>query len=861
MAERPIILFGQPNIAEKSNRGGGAPAFQRPSHSRQTARIAPKMTALQNAVATLKQSSMGIEAEKTLVFDVIGGAESFYSAVKKLGDDTEWIFDMSQDFDTSDDFYFTKKEKDTEVIVRDVNKAVIGGKVYCILSNARAMKEILSLWNKFKKDPKDSTFSQKGKAGWRDVFSSLENISFWGYEQRVKETGILEIWKEELQDNTLGEVRCEFELFFRSDRQKRDIGEQNLRIEIASLGGSVISSSVIPEIAYHAVLATIPRSAAENIVNGNKDISIVTAEQIMFFRPVGQAVVIPKENSYDSSFQVPPTDDILEEPIIALFDGLPQENHPYLRDRLIVDDPDNYSQNYVVEARKHGTSMASMISLGDLSNVKHTATRKIYVRPIMKAVQGLNGYDEEIPENSLLVDKIHIAVRRLFEEEAGRVAPTIKVINLSIGIRYRQFDRSMSPLARLLDWLSWKYRILFVVSAGNHSVNMDVGMIFTDFASADINTREKALIGHVNNESRNLRLLSPAESVNALTVGATFEDGSAFIENARQILPCSEGMPAAFSSLGMGINNSIKPDILFPGGRSWVREHIKNGSNGTEIVWQDSPTREPGTASAAPFSVGASSNKVMYTFGTSNSAALISHEASRCYDTLMDVFGESDENIPYSHMALLIKAMLVHGAEWGKLSERYAEIFNLNKRQDCSRSLHRFLGFGKPNIERAIECAKNRVTLLGYGELKNGEALTYDLPLPFNFSSSKINRRLTATLTYFPPFVPTRQKYRASQLWYSLENGKKNLLDARLDADWQAVVRGSVQHEIFENDNTVVWDEDGAIQIKVNCRGDADDSFPDKVPYALMVSFEIKDAIDIDVYTKVAQRISTKVSV
>lgn len=70
-----------------------------------------------------------------------------------------------------------------------------------------------------------------------------------------------------------------------------------------------------------------------------------------------------------------------------------------------------------------------------------------------------------------------------------------------------------------------------------------------------------------------------------------------------------------------------------------------------------------------------------------------------------------------------------------------------------------------------------------------------------------------------------------------------------------------MQHEIFENDNTVVWDEDGAIQIKVNCRGDADDSFSDKVPYALMVSFEIKGAIDIDVYTKVAQRISTKVSV
>lgn len=861
MAERPIILFGQPNKAEKAKRGGGAPVFQRPSHSRQAERLTPKMTALQNAVATIKQSPMGIEAEKTLVFDVVGGAESFYTAVKNLGGDTEWIFDMPQDFDTSDDFYFTKKEKDTESVVHDTDKAVIGGKVYCVLSNARAMEEMLSLWDKFKANPKDTIFSQKGKAGWRDVFSSLENVSFWGYEQRVQETGILDIWEEELRDTTLGAVRCEFELFFRSDAQKRNDNEIKLRNEITALGGTIVSGSVIPEIAYHSILAIIPRAVAESIINGNKNVSIVTAEQIMFFRPVGQAVVIPKDNSYDGNFQVPLSEGIIDEPVIAVFDGLPQENHPYLQGRITVDDPDNYSVNYVIEARKHGTSMASMAALGDLSKITHVATHKIYVRPIMKPVQWGNDYFERTPDDSLLVDKIHTAVRRLFEAAAGRVAPSIKVINLSIGLSYRQFDRAMSPLARLLDWLSWKYKILFVVSAGNHPENIDTGMPFADFTASNLDLRNKAIISHIGNESRNLRLLSPAESVNALTVGATFEDASAFIENARQILPCSDGLPSAVSSVGMGMNNAVKPDILFSGGRNWVRESLRGGLGGTIIEWPDSPTREPGTASAAPFTVAGAGNRVMYTFGTSNSAALISHEASRCYDTLLEVFGVAEETLPEAHLALLIKAMLVHGAEWGALSDKFAQVMNLTTRQDCSRKLHRFLGFGRPDIERAIECAKNRITLVGYGELAFGEALTYNLPLPFNFSSSKICRRLTVTLTYFPPFIPTRQKYRAAQLWYSIENGKKNLIDSRVDVDWQAAVRGSVQHEIFENNNTVVWDEDDAIQIKVNCRGDAIDSFDGSIPYALMVSFEIKDAIDIDVYAKVAERIAPKVTV
>lgn len=860
MAERPIILFGQPNKAEKESRHGGPRNFQRPSHSRQAERLAPKMTALQDAVATIKQSPMGIEAEKTLVFDVIGEANKFYTAVQHLGENAEWIFDLPHDFDTSDDFYFTKKGEDPNTFVRDTDKAVIGGKVYCVLSNARAMEEILSLWNSYSRD-KDTPFP-RGKTGLRDVFDSLENISFWGYKQRIEETGILEIWKEELSDAGLGDVKCEFELFYRSDTAKRAKGEQELKVEIEALGGNVLGVSVIPQIAYHAVLASVPRNVAESIINGNQNISIATAEQIMFFRPVGQAVVIPKENSFDGGFTLPSVDRIGEEPVVALFDGLPQENHPYLQGRLVIDDPDGYSAGYVVEARKHGSAMASLISLGDLSKIEHVSSRKIYVRPIMKPTPWTNGdYLEQTPEDSLLVDKIHIAVRRLFEGEEA-VAPNIKVINLSIGLGYRQFDRAMSPLARLLDWLSYKYKVLFVVSAGNHTNSIDTGMPFGDFSSADKNARDKAIITHMNMQKRNLRLLSPAESINALTVGSTFEDSSAFVENARQILPCSDGIIMASSAVGTGMNSAVKPDIVFPGGRNCVRENIRNGSGGTIIDWQETPTREPGIAAAAP------NGKVSYTFGTSNSAALISHEAARCYDTLLDVFAVAEKNIPFDHLSLLIKAMLVHCAEWGKLTAKYADVLELYKkdgitssRQDCSRQLHRYFGYGRPDINRAIECTQNRITLIGFGELKNGEALTYDLPLPFNFSTAKICRRLTATLAYFSPIIPTRQKYRAAQCWYSIENGKKNFLDSRVDVDWQAAVRGSLQHEIFENDDIVVWDENEGIQIKVNCRGDAIEEFESTIPYALMVSFEIKDAIDIDVYAKVAERIAPKVTV
>lgn len=160
MAERPLILFGQPSKAEKSKRPGGPPNIQRPSRSRQAERLAPKMTALQSAVATLKQSPLGIEAEKTLVFDVVGGADTFYTAVKNLGSDVEWIFDMTEKFEVSDDFYVLKTRERT----RDENKNTIGGKVYCVLSNVRAMEEMLSLWRKYSKDP--NTPFPAGKTNW-----------------------------------------------------------------------------------------------------------------------------------------------------------------------------------------------------------------------------------------------------------------------------------------------------------------------------------------------------------------------------------------------------------------------------------------------------------------------------------------------------------------------------------------------------------------------------------------------------------------------------------------------------------------------------------------------------------------------
>lgn len=160
------------------------------------------------------------------------------------------------------------------------------------------------------------------------------------------------------------------------------------------------------------------------------------------------------------------------------------------------------------------------------------------------------------------MDKIHECVRRLFEPSAGNVAPTVRIINLSIGISYREYFTLISPLARLLDWLSYKYRVLFIVSAGNHADNIDLGMEYRDYKILSEIDKNNFVIKYLSDNVRNLRLLSPAESMNALTVGSMFADNNPAAPIVNMTELCSTFMPAVYSSFGRGVNNSVKPDVL-----------------------------------------------------------------------------------------------------------------------------------------------------------------------------------------------------------------------------------------------------------------------------------------------------------
>ena len=220
----------------------------------------------------------------------------------------------------------------------------------------------------------------------------------------------------------------------------------------------------------------------------------------------------------------------LGEPVVALFDGLPMARHDKLDGRLTIDDPDNFEENYgLASEQRHGTAMASLILHGDLNNPSRPPRRRLYVRPVIAPQPNDFGIrDECMPADQLGVDLMWRAFRRMFEQENGNppAAPSVRIVNLSLEDSKRRFAGVMSPWARLLDALAWQYGLFILVSAGNitDEFAMPSAPTWSTIESASPETRQSDVLRSILTQRSARKLLSPAEAINVLTIGACHSD-------------------------------------------------------------------------------------------------------------------------------------------------------------------------------------------------------------------------------------------------------------------------------------------------------------------------------------------------
>lgn len=201
-------------------------------------------------------------------------------------------------------------------------------------------------------------------------------------------------------------------------------------------------------------------------------------------------------------------------------------------------------------------------------------------------------------------------------------------------------------------------------------------------------------------------------------------------------------------------------------------------------------------------------------------------------------------------MLLYCKGNAAHGASWNGWDQLFQGILGISG-NSAKNALHRYLGYGEPDVERVKECTKEQVTLIGFGDIAQDKAFVYSIPIPIEFHEKSLKRKLTVTLAYLSPIHPSSIKYREKQVWVTINNGN-SLIGSRAEYDYHAVQRGTLQPEIFENDSIEVWDIDQSIELKVNCRGYASENNPEMlIPYALFATFEMAPDCGVDVYQKV----------
>lgn len=854
MSRRPLLLFPTPDTTSPSSRNGGGGAPNQPSVIRQAERLGPKFSRLENALENrrieVQNDTPGVDPEYTVVIETYSSVSEFFKAVRKV-EGLEWLGEYEvRGLEPNEDFYSSGSDP----------QAPLNGQVMLMLSDRRAIDELLSLWRQYGQNP-NMTF-MRGWAKFRDLFRLLKDIRYWDTQDRLRNTGILEYWDEQLQYEADIPVRFEAELWFRTDGVKRENAHNNVARLTRELGGQVISSCCIPDINYQSLLLELPVGQIDNILSED-GVNLIRCDQVMLFRPLGQMSVEPlwSDTAEDSaqaeeatSYQSPIYEfDRL--PRVALFDGLPLTNHVDLRGSLIIDDPDDFESNYPAENRIHGTAMASLLVNGDLNEGGRKLASPVYVRPIMKPdVRTINNV-ECLPDTELPLDIVHRAVRRIFEYDGDQapVAPSIKLINLSIGDPNIHFNGKVSPFARLLDWLSSKYNVLFVVSAGNHSQSVTVSQSGLDFHQLSDELKATEFFKALQDSNWGRKLLSPAESVNAVTVGATHSDESTpTLRNGLYNLYDDE-MPATYSAQGNGYARAVKPDIVMAGGRMLHNEAI--GSSDISAVTNYAA---PGQLVAHPSP--SASNFRVHIRGTSNSAVLASRGCVEICDTLEDLFNENDQNAQFEQYSpLLLKSLITHGASWGTMHDRISNYLGSVNSKTLKNVVARNIGYGKPDIDRVKFCLDTRATILGYGVLQNNEAHVYKLPIPEGLGGADIWRRLTVSLSWFAKPCPTHMKYRDSALWFTVEGDNKDLTArSSTSVDWMQVKRGTLQHEIFEGEELAVITEDRTLLIKVNCKDNAS-KIVEPIKYGLAITLEVAEGVDIQLYQEIQEVIEEQI--
>ena len=330
-----------------------------------------------------------------------------------------------------------------------------------------------------------------------------------------------------------------------------------------------------------------------------------------------------------------------------------------------------------------------------------------------------------------------------------------------------------------------------------------------------------------------------------LTVGALHKDFSTPSSGSRLIDPYDDELPSPINGIGLGYRRSVKPDILMDGGRQLFDARLGN-TEPNAVLWARPIVIAPGQLGCDSWAKWRFESSVLYP----------RHEQCRsmddppCGPILRLALGTPGVGYPRYGKRELYPGDPEKRWLCMELRGVTPEMFSANilKTDGNGRTIKdivaRFLGYGAVDSFLlggcTVECS-NASRLWQLGGWRG--ACLFD-PAPSCSYASPDWRWLTITLAWLSPIEPANRKYRKAHLWFDPPTSE--LAIGRQNVDWQTAKRGTVQHEILEGRETAVFEENGQMQIQVNCRADAKE-FNGAVPYGLAVSLQVAEGVDIPI--------------
>ena len=356
------------------------------------------------------------------------------------------------------------------------------------------------------------------------------------------------------------------------------------------------------------------------------------------------------------------------------------------------------------DSSHHGTQVASIALYGDIN--EHIDKGYFHPKVLLYSAKIMHEKNNVafFNDSILLETQLKNAVEIIIKKYNN-----CKIINISFGNSDNIITNESTQfrLASLIDELANKYKeIIFCIASGN-----------TDKYEDNIDIKKYP--DYFTHDTDKIRIIDPATSVHGITVGSIYRvDGK------------NTHFPSSFTRVGPGLLGMIKPEL------------VENGGRDIDLITANPDWAHDGR---------------LFTLdkGSSFSAPMIAHQIA----LLKSEFPNESRN--------LIKALLISSARIPTILPTGLENINEKTNQNFQKLLNIY-GYGKPNLNNAIQSESKRVILKHAGAIRHNEAQLFTITLPEEFIVKPGKRSIEITMVFDPPTDNKRFYYMGVNMEYRL---------------------------------------------------------------------------------------------